>query len=260
MDSDGLELDHTNEAPWCDLDLFRRVLPEIESHPSRIVQQYFSHYIHFDRSAVDPSSSSAARDSFRGCVYVYEALLSLPPHMFVISKKSRGRAAAAEDVTIAVYLILDGFVFQCASLASVVHARACQMGHFSREALDALERSSSWDPFEGNISKGDRACACVSVALSHASLTHVINSNERGLRRAAAVYVGCRAPRRAAAASTAKALKVYVSDFAAACGKSKNQRCARCIWRDSLYRTGRFLRVVFRLCRWSGCSNSCWDS
>lgn len=81
--------------------------------------------------------------------------------MYVISKKLRGgsSAAPAEEVTTALYLILDGYVFQCASLASVVHARACQMGHFSREALDALERSSSWDPFEGTISKSDKACA-----------------------------------------------------------------------------------------------------
>ncbi len=27
MDADGLEPDHSNEAPWCDLDLFRKVLP-----------------------------------------------------------------------------------------------------------------------------------------------------------------------------------------------------------------------------------------
>jgi hypothetical protein len=82
--------------------------------------------------------------------------------MYVISKKLRGgsSAAAAEEVTTALYLILDGYVFQCASLASVVHARACQMGHFSREALDAVERSSSWDPFEGTISKSNRACTC----------------------------------------------------------------------------------------------------
>jgi hypothetical protein len=79
--------------------------------------------------------------------------------MYVISKKLRGHAAAAEEVTTALYLILDGFVFHCSSLASVVHARACQMGHFSREALDALERNSSWDPFEGSISKSDKACA-----------------------------------------------------------------------------------------------------
>ena len=78
--------------------------------------------------------------------------------MYVISKKLRGHAVGAEEVTTALYLILDGFVFQCSSLASVVHARACQMGHFTREALDALERSSSWDPFEGSICKSDKAC------------------------------------------------------------------------------------------------------
>ena len=161
MDADGLEPDHSNEAPWCDLDLFRKVLPEIESHPSRIVQQYFSHYIHFDRNAFDPSSSSGARDTLKGCVYVYEALLSLPPHMYVISKKLRGRTATTEDVTTALYLILDGFVFHCSSLSSVVHARACQMGHFSREALEALDRDSSWDPFEGTTSKSDKAGAPV---------------------------------------------------------------------------------------------------
>jgi len=159
MDADGLEPDHSNEAPWSDLDLFRKVLPEIESHPSRIVQQYFSHYIHYDRTAIDPSSSSGARDAFKGCVYVYEALLSLPPHMYVISKKLRGHTATTEDVTTALYLILDGFVFQCSSLASVVHARACQMGHFSREALEALDRDISWDPFEGTTCKSDKACA-----------------------------------------------------------------------------------------------------
>jgi hypothetical protein len=170
MESDGLEPDHSNEAPWCDLDLFRKVLPEIESHPSRIVQQYFSHYIHFDRSAADPQSGAAARDSLSGCVYVYEALLSLPPHMFVISKKLRARGATAEETTTALYLILDGFVFQCASLAGVVHARACQMGHFSREALEALERNCSWDAFEGSTSKSDRTSACLTVNLPPASL------------------------------------------------------------------------------------------
>jgi hypothetical protein len=127
------------------------------------VQQYFSHYIHFDRSAVDASS---ARDTFKGCFYVYEALLSLPPHMYVISKKLRGRVSSGEEVTTALYLILDGFVFQCSSLASVVHARACQMGHFSREALEALDRNSSWDPFEGTISKSDKACAHENSLLS----------------------------------------------------------------------------------------------
>ncbi len=81
--------------------------------------------------------------------------------MYVISKKLRGRASAAEEVTTALYLILDGFVFQCSSLSSVVHARACQMAHFSREALDALDRDSSWDPFEGTVSKSDKACACL---------------------------------------------------------------------------------------------------
>jgi hypothetical protein len=159
MEADGLEPDHSNEAPWCDLDLFRKVLPEIESHPSRIVQQYFSHYIYFDRNTFDISSNSGVRDALKGYVYVYEALLSLPPHIFVISKKLRGRSATAEDLTTALYLILDGFVFQCSSLANVVHARACQIGHFSREALEALDRESSWDPFEGTLRKSDKACA-----------------------------------------------------------------------------------------------------
>ena len=114
--------------------------------------------------------------------------------MYVISKRLRGGASVAEDVTTALYLILDGFVFQCPSLSSVVHARACQMAHFTREALEALERSSSWDPFEGTVSKSDRACVCLLLPLPlfmfRRARSHLRHSDGRRLRRAAAVHVG----------------------------------------------------------------------
>jgi hypothetical protein len=114
--------------------------------------------------------------------------------MYVISKRLRGGASPGEEVTTALYLILDGFVFQCASLSSVVHARACQMAHFSREALEALERSSSWDPFEGTVSKSDRACVCLPLPLFRRARSRLHHSNGSRLRRAAAVHIGQSVP------------------------------------------------------------------
>jgi hypothetical protein len=114
--------------------------------------------------------------------------------MYVISKRLRGGASPAEEVTTALYLILDGFVFQCASLSSVVHARACQMAHFSREALEALERSSSWDPFEGTVSKSDRACVCLPLPLFRRARSRLHHSDGSRLRRAAAVHIGQSVP------------------------------------------------------------------
>ena len=37
MDADGLEADHSNEAPWCDLDLFRKVSHDVEAAAASVV-------------------------------------------------------------------------------------------------------------------------------------------------------------------------------------------------------------------------------